>query len=300
MIYFLLLATKASKNVFFGDESGNPRVQFDEAHAVFLENLVVLPNYRYEEVTSQRFFEGNTEVLQLTSDILNGTSCTELNKELVGFTYPRKATIARTTKNGETRYWIHSPMFNFLSNELDAPLADGGKEAVDRTRNPPSDLAQEIRKSLKTQCSNVPRTFLNEDSCKLADRDACPYDKTADIDKTAGGKVLVCGSPGEAASVHDVDSGTHGRGGFTVAVGKITRKKNKGNLKEQRRNVWAEIALHSKDQLRQKMAYALSQILAIDEEIGTADGTENFVNYYDMYVHTKKYKELLFWCCYFS
>lgn len=299
MIYFLLLATKAAVNIFFGDESGNPRVQFDEAHAATLENLMVLPNYRYEEVTSQHFFEENTEVLQLTSDIINSTSCIELDKELVGFTYPPKATIARTTKIGETRYWIHSPMFNFLSNELDAPLADGGKEAVDRTRNPPSDLAQEIRKILKTKCSNVPRTFLNEDSCKLADRDACPYDQTADIDKTTGGKVLVCGSPGEAASRHDIYSGTHGRGGFAVAIG-VARTKNAVNLKEQRRNVWAEIALHSKDQLRQKMAYALSQILVIDEDSGMNDATENFVNYYDMYVRTMQYKELLCWCCYFS
>lgn len=295
-----MLATEAStRNIFFGDEPGNPRVQFGEAHAATLENLVVLPNDRYEEVTSQHFFEGNTEVLQLTENIVNGTSCTELNKELVGFTDPPKVTIARTTKNGEIRYWIHSPTFNFLSNELDSPLADGGKEAVDRTRNPPLDLDPLMRRALKTKCSNVPRTFLNEDSCKLADRDACPYDETADIDDTAGGKVLVCGSPGEAASRHDIDSGTHGRGGFAVAIS-LAKKKNKINLREQRLNVWAEIALHSKDQLRQKMAYALSQILVIGEDIGSDDATENFLNYYDVYVSTMQYKELLCWRCYFS
>ena len=46
----------------------------------------------------------------------------------------------------------------------------------------------------------------------------------------------------------------------------------------------AYIALWGKDQLRQKMAYSLSQILVISPDTGCADCTENYLSYYDMYV----------------
>lgn len=270
------------RDIFFNGVSGNPRVQFDEAHIALLDNLVELPANKYEEIMTQYFFEENTEILQLKSNI-QGSTCDVLNTELVGFTYPPKATIARTSNNSENRYWIHSPTFHFLSNDLDAPLADGGKTAVDLTKTPPSDVDGDWQSELQSKCSNVPRTFLNEDSCRMVDQDACSYDEDADIDEAAGGKVLVCGSPYEVASNHGIDSGPRGKGGFNLWTG-MNNTEKASLQREQRLTVWAEIALNADDQVAQRMAYALSQIFAISDDVGTKDGTENFLSYYDIFV----------------
>lgn len=269
-------------DIFFNEVSGNPRVQFDDAHVdLLLENLVELPKSKYEEVMTQYFFEGNTEVLQLNSNV-KSTTCDALETEVVGFTYPKKSVIARTS-NGETRYWIHSPTFDLLGNDLDAPLADGGKKGVDLTKNPPSDLDETIQAVLQVKCSNVPRTFLNEDSCRLTDQDACSYDEYADIDESADGKILVCGSPDEVANDHGIASGPRGKGGFNLET-RVNTTESGPKQREQRLNVWAEIALNADDQLAQRMAYALSQILVIADDVGSKDGTENFLSYYDIFV----------------
>jgi len=274
--------TSADSQVYFGGVPGNPLVWFDEAHAEYLENLIVLPNGQYSEVPILSIAE-NTRVLQLTENIPESYGCAEASKELVGLSYPPKATIARTTENGQAQYWIHSPTLNLLNNDLDTPLADGGKDAVDRTANPPQDLDKRLQAVLKAKCSNAPRTFLNEESCTLSEKDACSYDETADIGENPNGKVLVCGSPGEAATKHDLDSGTLGSGGFMLHF-PANQTQTQRNLREQRLNVWAEIALRSKDQLRQKMAYALSQILVISDDVGIIGATENVLSFYDIFV----------------
>lgn len=53
----------------------------------------------------------------------------------------------------------------------------------------------------------------------------------------------------------------------------------------QKKNVWSTIALESNDQLRQRMAWALSQILVVSpQEIGAEDYSEMYLNYYDIFV----------------
>ena len=45
------------------------------------------------------------------------------------------------------------------------------------------------------------------------------------------------------------------------------------------------VALESKDQLRQRMAWALSQILVVTpSEVGQVDYSEIYLNYYDIFV----------------
>jgi uncharacterized protein (DUF1800 family) len=53
----------------------------------------------------------------------------------------------------------------------------------------------------------------------------------------------------------------------------------------QRRNVWAMIALDGNDQLRQRMAWALSQLIVVTPlQISREDYTEIYLNYYDIFV----------------
>jgi len=49
-------------------------------------------------------------------------------------------------------------------------------------------------------------------------------------------------------------------------------------------SVWTNIALYRDDQLRQRVAWALSQILVIDENAAATNMVEPFMNYYDIFV----------------
>lgn len=270
----------AIQDIFFGGESGNPRVQFDDAHLSHLnKDIVTLPKKKYEEVMTQYYYEDISNVLQLTSDV-SGSYCNSVKSKVTGFDFPAEVAIASTNVSGNTRYWLHSPTFDLVRNDMDAPLLDGGKNAVDLTANPPADIVDDkIRDSLKVRCSNVAKTFLNEESCRLTPQDACSYDGQADID--GKGMMLVCGSPDEVAGVHGLEAGTRGMGGFTMKSG-VKNVEPSGAYDEQKNTVWAEIALYSKDQLAQRMAYALNQIFVVADETGQKDAAENYLSYYDM------------------
>jgi uncharacterized protein (DUF1501 family)/uncharacterized protein (DUF1800 family) len=279
------------KDIYFNGVWGNPPVQFDDVHAAQLPNyapVVELPPGKYENVMTQYYYRDETDVIELISDISGPVSVCE-NGDPQGFTYPPKSTFAKTISSvdGSAQYWLYSPTFSLLNNDLNSPIIDGGKTAVDRTKNVPPEFITNVKKGtspLMASCSNVPRTFLNEDSCRLSSVDnVCSYDPNAkDID-SSNGKVLVCGSPYEVANIHNVNSGTVRRGGFELVTGFNSTTSN-SNTREQRRNVWSSIALSSPDQLTQKTAYALSQILAIQDDLGCKDCTENYLSYYDIFV----------------
>lgn len=92
--------------------------------------------------------------------------------------------------------------------------------------------------------------------------------------------VLVCGSPGEIAN--DPSLGSL----FDVTASEMRDTTSSGDLARQRENVWSTLAVEAKDQLRQKMAWALNQILVIVKDgIPSEDrNTEIFLNYYDIMV----------------
>ena len=273
-------ATKGgNKFIYFGGKGGNPLINFDSRHTQYIENLLDLSSNEYREILTQ-YYSGDTGVIEITK-ALQSSSCDVWDEEVVGFTNPLKFAIARTESNGVYKYWIHSPTLDLLDNSLSTPLADGGAEAVRVTATLGPGL--ENMTALQPKCSNVPRTFLNQDSCRLLEADACSYDEGADI-RESGGKILVCGSPGEVANEHDIDTGPRGKGGFAFYT-ELNATEKRGDQEEQRRSVWAEIALRSEDQLRQRMAYALSQILAISDDFlggSSKKGTENYLAYYDM------------------
>ena len=270
---------KVRRHVFFGGKVGNPLVDFDSEHAKYYidENLVGLSEDEYKRILINNYSGGDVGVIQIVKPV-QSSSCAVWDEEVVGYTHPLKFAFARTKKNGVFKYWIHSPTLDLLNNGIDNPLADGGIKAVRQTGNLEPGLSKELS-MLQARCSNAPRTFLNQDSCQLLRADACSYDGDADI--RDGGKVLVCGSPGEVANVHGSNHGPRSKGGFALYP-TVNDTEARSNHEEQRRSVWTEIALRSKDQLRQRMAYALSQILVIG--FGNEIGTEKFLAYYDMYV----------------
>jgi hypothetical protein len=72
--------------------------------------------------------------------------------------------------------FIHDPRFVLLDNDIASPLQDGGGDVASKFGNP-------YRPGFTMKCSNVPRTFLNEDGCYLShsssvcsSNDREPYD----------------------------------------------------------------------------------------------------------------------------
>lgn len=98
----------------------------------------------------------------------------------------------------------------------------------------------------------------------------------------AAGTVMVCGSPFEVATVHTSTSGPLGKGGFDMHT---SFNHTTWGLSEQRRSIWMHIALKAADQLRQRVAFALSQIVVISpNSIESDDLTESFLIFYDIFV----------------
>lgn len=99
------------------------------------------------------------------------------------------------------------------------------------------------------------------------------------------GPVLVCGSPNEVAS--DPFNGEHG---FDVTIPEITgyRSLSIWQLSAQRHTTWEHLAMHAQDQLRQRTAWALSQIDAVGlpgSGMVFNEETEHYIAFYDMFVN---------------
>ena len=121
--------------------------------------------------------------------------------------------------------------------------------------------------------------------CVLStDASAC-YDD--DIPNHEGGTV-VCGSPGEVGNDPTL------RHQFDVKSDESITALSGNILNNQKNLIWSEIALKSNDQLRQRMAWALCQIVTIvPSNIGRFDFTEVFTNFYGTSLLTCHYCILL-------
>jgi hypothetical protein len=105
----------------------------------------------------------------------------------------------------------------------------------------------------------------------------------ASIENVAtAGSVMVCGSPFEEASVHNEASAPRVLGGFDMFT-EYNTTSSTTRLREQRQAIWMYLAMHAPDQLRQRVAFAMSQILVVSpDSIEDHDYTESFLSYYDM------------------
>eukprot|EP00986_Skeletonema_menzelii_P003357 scaffold1026_cov141-Skeletonema_menzelii.AAC.8 len=103
----------------------------------------------------------------------------------------------------------------------------------------------------------------------------------------AGSAVVTCGSPGEVANEPTL-------GKYFVMV---HERGTDWGLDQQKGDVFMNVALTAPDQLRQRIAYALSQILVVvDQAIGiVGDHTEAFVSYHDILVRNAfgNYRDIL-------
>lgn len=130
------------------------------------------------------------------------------------------------------------------------------------------------------RCSNPIMDMFNSDHCALTFNDgACSsvIDR-ADENLPAGSAVVVCGSDQEVAN--------NPSGSSIFQFKESTDIKGNAEFASQKKSVWTMIAMNdSNDQLRQKVAWALSQILVITpNQIQNVESAENYLNYYDIFV----------------
>ena len=104
---------------------------------------------------------------------------------------------------------------------------------------------------------------------------------------SSGGGIMVCGSPFETAN-----DPSYGKV-FQV----MHRRDTDGDQDEHREHTWLHLALTANDQLRQRVAWAMAQILVIAEKAISIedDHSEAFLTYYDIFTRNAfgNYRDLL-------
>jgi Protein of unknown function (DUF1800) len=107
--------------------------------------------------------------------------------------------------------------------------------------------------------------------------------------------ILVCGSPNEVANDLSL-GGSQDRGAYDATITYYTTT-DPVDILNQKRIIWTHAALTAKDQLRQRMAWAISQILVVNPK-AVSDGeslTETMTTYYDIFVRNAfgNYRDIL-------
>jgi hypothetical protein len=115
------------------------------------------------------------------------------------------------------------------------------------------------------------------------------------INYTDSKGVVVCGSPNEVRNEKTL-GGSQGRGAFDIySTGFVTTEAV--DFLKQKRIIWSHVALKARDQLRQRVAWALSQILVMNPG-NIVDGefyTEGAITFYDIFVRNAfgSYRDIL-------
>jgi len=104
-------------------------------------------------------------------------------------------------------------------------------------------------------------------------------------------KVVVCGSPFEVANDHSL-----GETGLSFSRNGENNSHPASLLRLQRSTQWLSVVLDAQDQLRQRMAWALSQIFAInDSDTKEKEQSEGFITFYDIFVRNSfgNYRDIM-------
>ena len=108
--------------------------------------------------------------------------------------------------------------------------------------------------------------------------------------------IMVCGSPGEIANNLFV-GGEAGTGSGFDAITLQHKTRIILSFQNSRRETWTTISMTAKDQLRQRVAWVLAQILVISPgSLDTAtDQSESWVTYYDIFIRNAfgNYRDVL-------
>lgn len=129
-------------------------------------------------------------------------------------------------------------------------------------------------------CANPVMDEWNKDTCIYTTAsNACSLSYSWGEKKNTNDAVVVCGSNGEVANKNEE------KHTFQLVYG--TKRRSNGGI--QKKSVWSMIALEidggGSDQLRQRVAHALSQILVVTEnQVADPELSEVFLNYYDIFV----------------
>ncbi|KAL7563666.1 hypothetical protein ACA910_013399 [Epithemia clementina (nom. ined.)] len=240
----------------FGGVAGNPPVNLDGIADVDVINL----DSSEADPIDQDLYQGQTQMLTIKQGLTDPICST------IGTQGPGEVPAVFATFN--STWFVHSPRFKLLENTLSSPIVDGGNAINAMTAG--GAVEHEVR------CTNVPRTFLNENQCFLSNEPVvCPADGSIN-------SRIVCGSPNEVANDLAL-GGTQFNGAFDAktAWGETSTFSTRQNSKIQ---TWTQVVLSAPDQLRQRMAWALSQILVINGDVLGRDWTEQYLHYYDIFV----------------
>jgi len=160
-------------------------------------------------------------------------------------------------------YALYDPHTRLLENTVEYPAFDGG--GTNQTNS--NDFVM---------CSNVPRSFQNEEQCRLSTNPSACHTQKSDLVPNGVG-VVVCGSHGEVSNDPTIGAGFT----FRNRIGDAFRP---SVYVTQSRTIWSILALFAKDQLRQRMAFAFSQFIVIAPvSLNNMDLSEHIVQWYDIF-----------------
>ena len=129
----------------------------------------------------------------------------------------------------------------------------------------------------------LPAVLRTEEIAVALGVDLSASDYSEESDNFSGPGTLVCGSPNEISN-NPWEGGSAGKGAFDAFTDVFQTSFEE--LRLQRRTAWTIAALNDPGQLRQRVAWALSQILVISPDSITEGQflTEAFLVYYDIFV----------------
>ena len=167
------------------------------------------------------------------------------------------------------KYAIHDYRYQAFENSVENPISDGGGNMVVEASN-----GGETQIML---CANSRRSIFNEHSCKIShEPNTClVYNEAIEKITSRQGGALVCGSIGEVAPDPLKDD----------YYDLLNHHLDVQDYRYSHKRVWQQIALFSGDQLRQRVAWALSQIMVVPS--GVLHGSQNAEGnsmYYDIFV----------------
>ena len=180
-------------------------------------------------------------------------------------------------QSGQYEYLLFDPHLSLLENTVDNPAPDGGGLI-------------HYESNSKIWCSNAPRSFLNEEGCRLsyspfACEESNGGEPRSGLPNPNNEPIVVCGSVGEVAN--DLQLGS--TNGYDLLNSDVSKAFNRniyldGEFKEYKNTVWANLALDASDQLRARVAWALYQIIPIGTPDTDNTNTETWLQYYDIFV----------------
>jgi hypothetical protein len=182
-----------------------------------------------------------------------------------------------TNQDGQTVYVIFDPHMELMENTPENPLPDGGgQRRVDSKGSLPE--VTQWRDQNYVECSNVFRNFMNEHGCRVSNHtNACSRYADSRIKKSGPG-VVVCGQRGEVAN----DLALKGDGRWDIYSNFRKHIYRQWVYADIKYSAWVNVVLESPDQLRQRVAWALYQIMPIGRPL-PAFRTELWTSYYDTF-----------------